>query len=161
MKFLQLARRVTLLIVVNLLVMVTLGIIASLLLGGRAARFGYDNLFFFCFIFGMGGAFFSLAISRWMAKTMMGVQVIDPASATPGEQRLVESSIIWPAPPVSRPCRKWAYIIRLRLTPSPPARASRARWLRFLPGLLGRMKQSDIEGVPGPRNRRTSPTATW
>ena len=91
MKFFQVAKRVTLFLIVNLLVMLTLGIIASLLLGGRAAAFGYQNLFLYCFIFGMGGAFFSLAISRWMAKTMMGVQVIDPDNASTDERRLVET----------------------------------------------------------------------
>jgi heat shock protein HtpX len=37
-------------------------------------------------LFGFGGAFFSLAISKWMAKRSLGVQVIDPATAQ-GEAR--------------------------------------------------------------------------
>ena len=55
MKFLKVARRVTLLIVVNLLVMLTLVAIASLFFHGRAMQFGYGNLLGWCLIIGMGG----------------------------------------------------------------------------------------------------------
>ena len=56
----KVARRVTLLIVVNLLVMLTLVAIASLFFHGRAMQFGYGNLLGWCLIIGMGGAFISL-----------------------------------------------------------------------------------------------------
>jgi len=38
----------------------------------------YQSLLIFCGIFGMGGAFISLQISRWMAKRALGVVLIDP-----------------------------------------------------------------------------------
>jgi len=38
----------------------------------------------------MGGAFINLAISRWIAKRMMGVQVIDPSTTDPRARRLVD-----------------------------------------------------------------------
>jgi heat shock protein HtpX len=38
----------------------------------------YNNLMAFCLVWGMTGSLFSLAISRMMAKWMMGVKVIDP-----------------------------------------------------------------------------------
>jgi heat shock protein HtpX len=149
MKFAQIAKRITLLIVVNILVMLTLGIIASLLLGGRASRFGYDNLFLFCFIFGMGGAFISLAISRWMAKVMMGVQVIDPNHADTDEQRLVET--------VHHLARAagMSTMPEVGIYNSPEINAfatgpSRSRALVAVSsGLLSHMRQSDIEGVLG------------
>ena len=90
MKFFQVARRVMLFVLVNMLVMLTLVVIASLLFGRAAAQFGYGNLLLWCLVIGMGGAFISLALSRWMAKSMMGVVVIDPNNASPDEQRLVE-----------------------------------------------------------------------
>lgn len=37
----------------------------------------YGGLLVLALIFGMGGSFISLAISKWMAKRMMGVQIID------------------------------------------------------------------------------------
>jgi heat shock protein HtpX len=45
----------------------------------------------FCLIWGMGGAFISLLISRLMAKWMMGVQVIDPNTHDPELQWLVQT----------------------------------------------------------------------
>lgn len=48
------------------------------------------SLLIFAAIFGFGGSFISLAISKWMAKTSMGVQVITEPS-TPQERWLVET----------------------------------------------------------------------
>lgn len=45
-------------------------------------------LLVFSAIFGMGGSFISLAISKWMAKTAMGVRVIDKAT-TANQQWLI------------------------------------------------------------------------
>jgi heat shock protein HtpX len=149
MKFLKVARRVTLLIVVNLLVMLTLVAIASLFFHGRAMQFGYGNLLGWCLIIGMGGAFISLAISRWMAKTMMGVQVIDPNSANPDEQRLVET-VHHLARAAGLPAMP-----EVGIYDSPEINAfatgpSRSRALVAVStGLLSHMRQSDIEGVLG------------
>ncbi|MFZ0258105.1 MAG: protease HtpX [Gammaproteobacteria bacterium] len=49
-----------------------------------------NALLVFSAVFGMGGSFISLAISKWVAKTTMGVHVIDQAS-TAGEQWLLET----------------------------------------------------------------------
>jgi heat shock protein HtpX len=150
MKFWQIAKRFTLLMLVNLLVMLTIGVIVSLLFRGLAARMGGNQgLFLFCFVWGMGGAFISLALSRWMAKMMMGVRVIDPATSDPELQRLVQT------------VHKLARTAGLSTMPevgiydSPEINAfatgpSRSRALVAVSaGLLGRMKQYDIEGVLG------------
>lgn len=44
----------------------------------------------FCLIWGMGGAFISLLLSKTMAKWMMGVQIIDPATSDPNSKELLE-----------------------------------------------------------------------
>ena len=69
-------KRVFLFIVTNLAVLLVLGIVAQLLGVGRAAPGQYGALLAMAAVFGMGGAFISLAISKWMAKRMMGVKVI-------------------------------------------------------------------------------------
>src|SRR6185312_13305952 len=51
----------------------------------------YKNLMAFCLIWGMGGAFISLAMSRVMAKWMMGVQLIDPQTRDPDLQQLLQT----------------------------------------------------------------------
>lgn len=78
------AKRVFLFVTVNILVVLTLSI-AMQVLGVQpyltAGGLNYQSLAVFCLIWGMGGAFISLGISRIAAKLMMGVKVIDPDSA--------------------------------------------------------------------------------
>lgn len=74
-------KRIFYFILTNILVIVTIGIILSLTgaynyIGSDGIDFG--TLLVFSAIVGFAGAFISLAISRWMAKKMMGVRVIDP-----------------------------------------------------------------------------------
>lgn len=73
-------KRILLLIVTNILVMVTIGIVLSLLpIGSYIQADGSLNLMTllaFSAVIGFTGAFISLAMSRWMAKMMMGVKVI-------------------------------------------------------------------------------------
>ena len=48
--------------------------------GVRLARGGLGGMLVFAAIFGFGGALISLALSKWTAKRMMGVRVIDGAA---------------------------------------------------------------------------------
>jgi heat shock protein HtpX len=77
-------RRIVLFIATNLAIMVTLSVVFSLLgIGGYIQPDGglnYTALMIFALVWGMGGAFISLQISRWMAKRAMGVQLIDGRS---------------------------------------------------------------------------------
>src|SRR4051812_14969798 len=80
------SKRILLLVATNILVVLTLSIIMHLLgvsryLNGYGAN--YTGLFTACLVWGFGGAFFSLAISKIVAKMSMGVQVIDPRN--PGQ----------------------------------------------------------------------------
>ena len=83
-------KRIFLFIAVNLLVVLTISFTLNLL-GVRpyldASGINYGALLLFCAAFGFIGAFISLALSRVMAKMMMGVRVIDPARATSGTER--------------------------------------------------------------------------
>lgn len=66
---------------VNILIVATLGITLSLLQSfGIIPPIGqgYQGLFIFCLFWGMGGAFISLMLSKFMAKKMMGVRIIEP-----------------------------------------------------------------------------------
>jgi heat shock protein HtpX len=149
MRFLQMARRVLLLVLVNWLVMLTIGIIFAVFFHGWAARLGYGNLFVYCFAIGMGGAFVSLALSRWMAKWQMGVEVIDPHNASTEQRQLVD--LVY----------KLARSAGLSAMPevgiynSPEINAfatgpSRSRALVAVSaGLLNRLPWADVEGVLG------------
>ena len=90
----RIAKRFGLLMVVNLLVVVTISLILSLLnVSPYLTRRGldYSSLMIFCLVWGMGGAFISLGLSRIMARWMMGVQVIDPERAVGAEADLVQT----------------------------------------------------------------------
>ncbi len=50
----------------------------------------YPFLLLFCGFWGMGGAFISLFISKWMAKTMMKVKIIDPRTSNSHLRDLVD-----------------------------------------------------------------------
>ena len=84
-------KRVVLFIATNLAVMLVLTVVVQVLgldryLIGQGLNLG--GLLAFAAVFGFGGAFISLAMSKWMAKMAMGVQVIDQPR-TPAEQWLV------------------------------------------------------------------------
>ncbi|MEI8296988.1 MAG: protease HtpX [Pseudomonadota bacterium] len=71
--------RVLLLIATNLAVVILASITLNLLGVGpwlSHAGLDYGSLVITGLVFGFGGAFFSLAISKWSAKHMMGVQLI-------------------------------------------------------------------------------------
>jgi len=78
-------KRVLLLIGTNLAVMVVLSIVVSVLgLDQWLTANGIDYLLLLVFsaIFGFGGAFISLLMSKWIAKMSVGAQVIDGSEGT-------------------------------------------------------------------------------
>jgi heat shock protein HtpX len=87
-------KRIGLFLLVNILVVMTISLVLNLL-GVRpyltAYGLDYESLAVFCLVWGMGGAFISLALSRVMAKWMMGVQVISTDVRDPELRSLVET----------------------------------------------------------------------
>lgn len=86
-------KRVLLFIATNCLVMLTISILVSVLgvhhyLGAHGIN--YQQLAIFCAVWGMGGAFISLLLSKFIAKMAMGVVVIHPQNATRDEHFLIE-----------------------------------------------------------------------
>lgn len=86
-------KRIVLFVLTNLAIMLVLGVIAQVLGIDRMLQANGSNLgglLLYAALFGMGGSFISLAISKWMAKRSMGVQVIEQAS-NPTEQWLLDT----------------------------------------------------------------------
>lgn len=88
-------KRIFLFLATNFAVLIVLSIVLRILgvdslLAQNNVDLNIPALLVFSAVFGMGGSFISLAISKWMAKRSMGVQVIDrPTNQT--EQWLVET----------------------------------------------------------------------
>jgi heat shock protein HtpX len=86
----QMAKRLFLFMLVNLLVMTTISIVLGVLGVGRyLPQGGLAGLAVICLVWGFGGAFISLALSRLMAKWFMGVRVIPPNTNDPDLRELV------------------------------------------------------------------------
>jgi heat shock protein HtpX len=86
-------KRIVLFLLTNLAIMLVLGVVAQLFgidryLQVHGANLG--GLLVYSALFGMGGSFISLALSKWMAKRSMGVEVIEHAS-NPTEQWLLDT----------------------------------------------------------------------
>jgi heat shock protein HtpX len=72
-------KRITLFLATNLAVMVLLGLVLSVLRNVFGLNLGQNGpLLVMAALFGFGGAFVSLAISKWMARRMTGLVTIDP-----------------------------------------------------------------------------------
>jgi heat shock protein HtpX len=145
-------RRIFLFLIVNVLVMATISILLAVFNVGptmSSAGIEYGNLMAFCLIWGMGGAFISLGLSRIMAKFAMGVQVVDPNTPDPSMQRLVQMvhrharSANLPAMPE----------VGVYNSPEVNAFATGPTKSRALvavsTGLLNRMSYEEVEGVVG------------
>jgi heat shock protein HtpX len=145
-------KRIFLFMLINLAVIVTISFILNFLgirQGISAYGIDYNQLMAFCLIWGMTGSFISLALSRVMAKWMMGVRVIDAQTRDPSLQQLVET------------VHQLARAARLPRMPevgiydSPEVNAfatgpTKARALVAVStGLLERMRTSEVEGVLG------------
>src|SRR4029453_4221090 len=87
------AKRIALFVITNILVMLTISIVLQVLglrYGMSAYGIDYRELMLFCLVWGMAGSLISLALSRVMAKHMMGVQVISPDTRDPNERALLD-----------------------------------------------------------------------
>jgi heat shock protein HtpX len=77
-------KRIFLFLVTNLAIMLVLSLVLSLLgIGSYVTpdgRLQLGSLMVFCLVWGMGGAFISLQLSRWIAKRSVGIHLIDGRS---------------------------------------------------------------------------------
>lgn len=147
-----LAKRILLFILTNILVVITINIILSILgVQYYASQQGiqYQQLMIFCLVWGFAGALISLALSRVMAKWMMGVKIISPDTREPQlrdlymtVERLARSAGLTQTPQVG-----------IYDSPEMNAFATGPTKKRSLvavsTGLLNRMDRGQVEGVLG------------
>jgi heat shock protein HtpX len=86
------AKRIFFFLLTNILVMATISIIFSVFgIGNYIQEDGinFGALLIFSAVIGFTGAFISLAMSRWMAKKMMNIHILDPKSSLNQEQQQI------------------------------------------------------------------------
>jgi heat shock protein HtpX len=146
------AKRVLLFVTVNILILITISIIFSVFgfqpyLSARGIN--YASLMIFSLVWGMGGAFISLGMSRVMAKWMMGVKVIPPDVRDPQLIELVQTvhNLATAAGLPKMPQVGVYQSPELNAFATGPTR-SRAL-VAVSTGLLQRMDRQQVEGVLG------------
>ncbi|QBQ54082.1 protease HtpX [Nitrosococcus wardiae] len=141
-------KRVMLFLLTNLAILVVLGIVVNVLGANRfLSQAGIDmtGLLIFAAIFGMGGSFISLALSKWIAKRVTGAQIIEQPKNS-AEQWLVET--------VRAQARRAGIgmpEVAIYTSPAPNAFATGGNRNNALvavsTGLLEQMTQDEIEAV--------------
>jgi heat shock protein HtpX len=143
-------KRIFLLLVTNLAVLAVLTIVAHLIgldrwLAVRGSSLG--ALLVFAAVFGFGGAFVSLLMSKWMARNAMGVRVIGQP-ATPTEQWLVST-----VARLARAAGVGMPEVGVFQSPAPNAFATGysrdAALVAVSTGLLAAMNEQEVEAVLG------------
>jgi heat shock protein HtpX len=137
-------------LLVNILVVTTVTLVLNLVLPLFGVQLGgWNYIIPFYSLIGFGGAIFSLMISKWMAKRMMGVRIIDPNTANGRERQILE---------MVYSCARRANLPAMPevgIFDSPEVNAfatgpSKSNSLVALStGLLHRMDQDGVEGVIG------------
>ncbi|MGE0631939.1 MAG: protease HtpX [Pseudobdellovibrionaceae bacterium] len=145
-------KRIFLFVLTNILVVATISITLELIqsfTGYRIDPSSYTGLLIFCSVFGFGGAFISLMISKWMAKRMTGLKIIDPVNPQPQARDVL--NIVYAA------ARKAGLekMPEVGIYDSPEVNAfatgpSRNNSLVAVStGLMNRMNREELEGVLG------------
>lgn len=146
------AKRIFLFLAVNILVVLTISFILSLFHVQpylQAHGLNYTSLAFFCLIWGMGGAFISLALSRKMAKWLLGVRVISLQTNDPEEKKLLDV-VHALAKHAKLPRMPEVGIYQSREVNAFATGPNRSRSLVAVSsGLLSRMSHRELEGVLG------------
>ena len=139
------AKRVLLFLVTNLLVVLTVSLVLGVLMPllGIPVGGGVWGLAIFCGVFGMAGAFISLAISRWTAKRAYSIQLVESGHPVHDMVSRLARDAGLPATPE----------VGIYESPEPNAFATGPRkekaLIAFSTGLLDSMDSSEIEAVAG------------
>ena len=148
----NIAKRIFFFMMVNLLVMASLMIVLSVVLSFLPPEYResyYNQILIFAVIFGFGGAFVSLLLSKFMAKSFMGVQIV--------ETNTTNSELQWLVQTTHRLARRAGLSgmpeVGVYNSPEVNAFATGATKNNALvavsTGLLRQMNQDEVEGVIG------------
>jgi heat shock protein HtpX len=89
-------KRIGLFLLTNIAVMITISIILNVLGVNHyitSQGLDYKSLLIFCGVWGLAGSFISLAMSKFMAKRMMGVEILDPNRRIGGKYEFLVSKV--------------------------------------------------------------------
>ncbi len=144
------AKRIALFLLLNFLVITMISVVLNFFnIRPYLTAYGldYKSLMIFCLLWGFGGAFISLALSRVMAKWSMGVQVIDLRTNDPELRKLLDI-VHSLAKEAGLPAMPEVGIYRSNEVNAFATGPSRSRSLVAVStGLLNRMETEELRGV--------------
>ncbi|TGK03982.1 protease HtpX [Leptospira semungkisensis] len=144
-------RRFGLFAITNIVVISTIAILVRVSgLGEYLEHSGisYSGLLLFCTIWGMGGAFISLLLSKIMVKMSMGVQIIDPKNAS-GWQRDLLVRVQRLAQGAGLPMPEVGYYQSPEINAFATGPSRDSALVAVSTGLLNGMDSSEVDGVLG------------
>jgi heat shock protein HtpX len=143
-------KRIFLFMSVNILIIGMISVLMSVL-GVQpyltAKGINYQSLMIFCVIWGFGGAFISLALSKFMAKMMMGVKIIAPDSRDQNEQKLVQKIYAFSRNAGLKKMPEVGYYESEELNAFATGATKNSSLVAVSTGLLSRMNEKELDGV--------------
>ena len=140
-------RRIFFFLFINIFIVLTASILGTVIVQALGIEGEWGWYIVFYSIIGFGGAFVSLALSRFFAKKFMKVRVIDPKTAG-GEERELVNMVYQMASKARLPARPEVGIYE---SPQPNAFATgpskRKSLVAVSRGLLNNMNKNELEGV--------------
>jgi heat shock protein HtpX len=143
-------KRILLFVVTNLAIMVTLSIVLNLLgiAGYITPGGGIDQsaLIVFCLVWGMGGAFISLLMSRAIAKMSLGVRLVNGQTGT-AELDWLHATVGRLAQQANLPMPEVGYYESAEVNAFATGPSRRKSLVAVSSGLLRNMRPEEVEGV--------------
>ncbi|MES2345687.1 MAG: protease HtpX [Chlamydiota bacterium] len=144
------AKRIFFFLAVNILVLLTLSLILNVLnVRPYITQYGidYQSLMIFCLVWGMGGALISLALSRVMAKWIMGVRFIDPDTCDLESKRLLNTVYELARTAHLTHMPKVGIFTSKEINAFATGPSKKRSLVAVSTGLLQKMSQKELEGV--------------
>jgi heat shock protein HtpX len=143
-------KRILLFVLTNLAIMVTLSIVLSLLgVTGYIQPDGAINhtaLMVFAFVWGMGGAFISLLMSRFIAKRALGVKLVNGQTGH-AELDWLYNTVSRLAQQANLPMPEVGYYESPEVNAFATGPSKKKSLVAVSSGLLGNMRREETEGV--------------
>ena len=144
-------KRFGFMILLNILIMATISIIMSVFnIQPYLGRYGinYGSLMVYCLLWGFAGSFISLLLSKFMAKKMMGVEVIDPNIMNSSDSQWLVQTVHRLAQAAGLPKMPEVGIYEgqeMNAFATGPSRSNSL--VAVSSGILQRMNKTELEGV--------------
>ncbi|MBI5273095.1 MAG: protease HtpX [Chlamydiia bacterium] len=144
-------KRIFLFIALNFLVVFTITAILDIFnVKPFLSSYGLDlpSLMLFCLIWGMGGAFISLALSRIMVKWLMSIEIVSPDTRDPELRRLLDT-VYQLARTSGIPLPQVGIYRSNEVNAFATGPTKNRSLVAVSTGLLQKMKENEMEGVLG------------